>query len=608
MTAVGVVVWPDGRWVSLPGDGGPVCPGAVFVEPGGGLVAGSGVWQRAEVDPDRLVPAVVRLPDGPVTVADREVAAVDVVAAVLGQVAGDAARVAGGVVGDVRLVVPAGWGPRRRTWLRQAAHRAGLGQPRLVEAPVAVAEQVVAGGARLLVGDLVLVVDVGGGCEVTVLRRGPAGFEVLATLSDPDGGGDAVDEALIRDLTRGRQVDGRGRWSLLAGVRAAKEALTRQPAVVVPVGDGPPVAVTGEVVRRVSGAVLARVEELTGRVLGAAEVPGDGLAGVYCVGGAAVMPGVVQAVAAATGVSPVVLPQSGIVAATGAAGAYGPAGGQASPEPAPAPAAVRRAALWVVPGLMSIVLVTQFLLHGQGLASSAGYRGSGAYLLVNWGELAMAAVFALVACLSAGAFLGAALTAADTPGRAVAPGARVGSGIVAACAIGLGVAGLYAVTASLFFGWPIGRFLGWALLPSAAVAVVAVATAVVAVWWRRVPAAGWDAFLAFPMSSVLAAGAGMMLLQYAMTASRWPGLLVWIDASGRVGGLLIGVGVAAAVVRRPLHRLVAGVPLAVFGAAVVSWQATGPLGLVYAVAVAAWWGQRLWQLAVSPLREPTGAR
>ncbi|MCX4387289.1 hypothetical protein OG777_10130 [Micromonospora peucetia] len=77
--------------------------------------------------------------------------------------------------------MPAGWGPRRRTWLRHAAHRAGLPQPRLVEAPVAVAGYLFATGVQLPVGAFIVVCDVGAGAEVSVLRRSPAGFEVLAT-------------------------------------------------------------------------------------------------------------------------------------------------------------------------------------------------------------------------------------------------------------------------------------------------------------------------------------------------------------------------------------------------------------------------------------------
>jgi molecular chaperone DnaK (HSP70) len=63
-----------------------------------------------------------------------------------------AARLRGVPLGEVRLVVPAGWGPLGRTAIREAARRAGLGQPSLVDAPSAAATHLVASGRHLMVG------------------------------------------------------------------------------------------------------------------------------------------------------------------------------------------------------------------------------------------------------------------------------------------------------------------------------------------------------------------------------------------------------------------------------------------------------------------------
>ena len=49
---------------------------------------------------------------------------------------------------------------------------------------MAVAEHLLATGVQWPVGSFVVVCDVDAGAEVTGLRRGPAGFEVLATLAD----------------------------------------------------------------------------------------------------------------------------------------------------------------------------------------------------------------------------------------------------------------------------------------------------------------------------------------------------------------------------------------------------------------------------------------
>src|SRR5262249_44147834 len=95
---------------------------------------------------------------------------------------------ASGMVGQprvVRVVVPAGWGPRRRTRLRTTLHRAGVGDAELVEAPVAVLWHLVAGGLVVADGDCLVMCDFGAGFTASVVQRSGDGFEVLATISAP---------------------------------------------------------------------------------------------------------------------------------------------------------------------------------------------------------------------------------------------------------------------------------------------------------------------------------------------------------------------------------------------------------------------------------------
>ncbi|MGW3606814.1 Hsp70 family protein [Micromonospora sp. NPDC005161] len=190
-----MLAWPDGTWAPLLFDGAPALSSAVFLSPQGSLLIGQAAWQAALTGPDRFIPRPRRSPEQ-LAVEDAQLDSLDVLAATLRRVADEAQRTVGPAVQDVRLVVPAGWGPRRRTWLRQAAHRAGLAQSQLVEAPVAVGTYLVASGVQLPVGSFLVVCDLGAGVEVSVLRRGPTGFEVLATLADPDAGGAAIDHAL----------------------------------------------------------------------------------------------------------------------------------------------------------------------------------------------------------------------------------------------------------------------------------------------------------------------------------------------------------------------------------------------------------------------------
>ncbi|MCX4387291.1 Hsp70 family protein [Micromonospora peucetia] len=596
-----VLAWPDGTWSPLRFGAEPALSSAVFLSEDGSVVTGQGAWQAAVARPGRFIPAPRRSVEQQAPVAGGEVEALDLVAATLRQVAEHARNVAGGEIGDVRLVVPGGWGPRRRTWLRHAAHRAGLPQPRLVEAPVAVADHLLASGVQVPVGSYLVVCDVGGGAEVSVLRRGPAGFEVLATLSDPTAGGLAVDDALTGLLAGGEAggaVSDGSRWALLASVRAAKHALGEHPAVTVPLPDRPAVVANGTLLEQAIRPVAERVAHLTVEAIGAAEVDPTDIAGLYCVGGMAGMPAVARALADRVGVTPTVLADPALAAVRGAADAGAASvAGEAEVVESPVPP-VRRAVAIAVPGFASLGLVAQFLLTAE---------WNGAYLyrwaLLNWGELAMAAVFALVAALGAGTVIGSALAA--RPGEApMSAGGQVGTGILASMSLGVAVAGLYAVVGSVYIGQEVGPFLRWALLPIAPVVVVAALMAVVAARQWRTPRGGWSQLLAFPTGSVVTAAAGMALIQYSLTADRWPELVLWIDAASRVGGLLLGVGVVMAVVSTPLLRLILAAPLGVISAAIVSQSASGILGVIYAAAVAVWWTRQVWARVIRPARPP----
>ncbi|MEU7975209.1 Hsp70 family protein [Micromonospora sp. NPDC049089] len=534
--------------------------------------------------------------------------ALEVAASPLRRVAVEAERVVGQPVRDVRVVVPAGWGPRRRTWMRQVAHRAGLPQPRLVEAPVAVAEYLLATGVRVPVGAFLVVCDVGAGAEVTVLRRGPAGFEVLATLADAAAGGAAVDQALADALIGASMGEGQGpsRASVAHSVRVAKEALVAHPAVTVPLPDRPPVIANSAMLDEAVRPVAWRVAQLTQETVAAAELTVGDLAGIYCVGGSAQLSHLAAAIAEHTGAAPIVVPEPALVAARGAAdvGAVDTETVERVEVPVPP---VRRAAAIAVPGFASLALIWQCLLT----AEEHGVLGVYYSVSVNWGEFTMAAVMALLACLAAGTVLGSLIAArSPTPGTR-AEGGRVSVGILAAVSLGAAIAGLYAVVTSQYFHMPVGPYLKWALWPIAPVSVMAVAMAVVAARQWRSPHGGWSALLAAPTGSIVAATLGMGLIQYSLTADRWPDRILWIDIAGRVGGLLLGVAVVMAVVTPLMFRLILAAPLAVIFAAIVSRRAAGMLGVIYAIAVAIWWATRLWSRVLrpappTPTAPPTG--
>jgi molecular chaperone DnaK (HSP70) len=252
-TVRAVLVAPDGTTTILRFDGAEEMSTAAHVG-AAGILIGAAARRQAATEPDGFVATPLRAGTNPIMIDGTEVEAVTLVAATLRQVLAEAHRVAGEPVDDVRLVVPAGWGPRRRTWMRHAARTAGMPLSRLIEAPVA------ALAARRDDGEgsgPALVIDVGAGAEVSVVQPLPDGGEVVSTLADPDAGGDRIDAVLIESLTGAEPATAASarRWTTLANITAARRALSEQVAVTVPMPEGPPAVVNsgqvGEAVRPV---------------------------------------------------------------------------------------------------------------------------------------------------------------------------------------------------------------------------------------------------------------------------------------------------------------------------------------------------------------------
>jgi hypothetical protein len=612
-----VVVWPGGRWEPLTFDGALVLSSAVHADGHGEVVVGEAAWRRAVSVPDGFVASPLAWLSGPdggaVPVSGVDIAVADLAAATLRHIAAAAATRVGAAVGDVRMVVPAGWGPRRRTWLRQAAYRARLGQPRLMEAPVAAAQRLLAVGVQVPVGSFLLICDLGAGCEASVLRRGPAGFEVLSTLADPDAGTAAIDRRLFAALTGADEAAAGGSWAVVRSLRAAREALVQQAVVTVPMpGNEPAMVVHARVVDEVAEPVLKQAGDLAVQAVTAAELTVDQLAGGYLIGGAAVMPSAPQVVGAQLGAPVQAVAQPGFAAVLGAADAGAvAAGGSDGATPATAAEAaveappLRRLAGIAIPGLASLALYCHMVFSASFYNGTPDDQRYGYYVLASWGELSVAAVFALLSWLAAAPLLGITLAQAHrrdstAPAASVTDLARGAGGIVLAVAAGLAVCAMYAVAAGVFFGVPVSQPLRWALLPLLPTAAVAGGIAWLARRPRRAPR-GWDSLLAFPISSVAFTTVGMVLL-----AMWWHGpvpavLSGWIQVLGRAGGMLIGVGIACALVRHLGLRVVLGVFLALFG--LIVGRGTGILAVTYAVAVFVWAAYRLWVL----IRPPTTA-
>ena len=369
--------WPDGRWGPLLFDASPLLPSGVFAGPDGSLLTGVDAQRAAVAYPAGYEPSPKqRVGDATVWLADREIAVVDLVAAVLGRVAAEARRVVGGRPESVVLTHPTGWAGSRLGVLALAAERAGLGEVAFVAEPVAAAAYFVTVLGGGLAPDRPLVVyDLGAGTfDVAVVRAGAGGLEVVGSAGLPDVGGLDLD-ALVVDHVRRADLraagpggeaagwrrldqpvtvpDRRARYELWSGARAAKEQLSRHPSadVYVPLLDVL-VPVTREEFETAARPVLERAAGLTLRLLHDGGMPPDQTAGVFLVGGASRIPLAATVVHRIVGVAPTVIEQPEIVVAQGSV--HYPSAGSALAAPrsaTPVPAGGLPAASASVPNL-----------------------------------------------------------------------------------------------------------------------------------------------------------------------------------------------------------------------------------------------------------------
>lgn len=396
---VALLRWPDGKVRPLLFDGSPLLPSAVFVEPDGtGLIVGRDALRSARLDPAGYVSDPKRhLDDGEATVRGRLVPVVGMIGAAFVRVGQEAIRAAGGAVPRLTVAHPASWDHHRGAVLTEATARAGLGVPTMIPAPVAAARwwaDRVAGGVRP--GRYVLVYDLGaGGCEVSLLRATGGGPEVIATNWVDRVGGLDLDQVFVR--TVGAQLmaaapDGwrqlsapstiaeqRHRLDFLEAVRAAKEALSREPAVAlhVPLVERE-VSVSREQFERAAEPTIARTAECAAELLTSAGVDAGELADVLLVGGSTRIPLVADMVRRELGVRPTASEQPELAVAEGLLGTAVPA-----PEPATVPFAAvvppgrgrRRGRIAAAAAALAVILVFVGLLLSRGPDTAGGVAG-----------------------------------------------------------------------------------------------------------------------------------------------------------------------------------------------------------------------------------------
>ncbi|SHN47368.1 Hsp70 family protein [Cryptosporangium aurantiacum] len=356
---VGMVQRPDGSVTPLLFDASPLLPSSVFIGPDATPLVGADAERAALAYPAGLEPHPKRRVDDETTwLGEREIAVVDLIAAVLGRVWSEACRVCGAPPTDVVVTHPATWARTRLGRLAAAAERAGMPPVTFVPEPVAAAAYFAAIlGREVAPGRDLVVYDLGAGTfDLSMVRRTASGFEVFAAGGLADVGGLDLDAVVVdhaRSLTDqagagwarldwpDTSADHRARRDLWLGVRAAKELLSRHTwaDLHVPLVDID-VHLTRDEFETAARPHLDRTVATTLEILRSAKALRENVAGVFLVGGSSRIPLITALLHRQLQIAPTVIDQPELVVAHGCL--YAAAGRPIAPPVAPAPIALPR--------------------------------------------------------------------------------------------------------------------------------------------------------------------------------------------------------------------------------------------------------------------------
>lgn len=335
---VAVLRWSDGRTRTLLFDGSPQLPSAVYADPSGRLLVGRDAVRSARIQPECFERNPKRLiDDGTVLLGNAEIPVVDLIAAVLRQVRSEALRITGGApIREVVITHPVAWGTPRRSRLIEAAARAGLGRPYLVNEPVAAAAYFTMILRNSLPdGRCLVVYDFGAGTfDATVVRRTGDQLVALASEGLADVGGLDIDAAIVGAVKEAISADYPEEWERLSqpttsadrrlrdqlweDVRGVKEMLSRTPQafIHVPLIDKD-IPLGREELEQLARPLLEQTVNATAAVL--RTVPASTVAGVFLVGGSSRIPLVATLLHRALRIAPLAIEQPELVVAEGAA-------------------------------------------------------------------------------------------------------------------------------------------------------------------------------------------------------------------------------------------------------------------------------------------------
>ncbi len=297
-------------------DGSPRLRSVVTIDEDGEIKVGDEAQQLAPLDPDSSFAFFKRSMGTPweVSAHDRTWTAPQLSAEVLKALADDAATACGQRPRSAVITIPAYFGDDARRATQEAAALADLDVLALLHEPTAAC---VAHRPDRDRATTMLVYDLGGGTfDVSVVRFGRDGDEVLATAGDDRLGGKDWDDILV-DLVAERVLetlgaDARDDLSVIAELqeraREAKHTLSRMPRAAVTLhagGRAHRVEITQDEFELLAAPLFARTEELVERVLD--DVGGRAkIDDVLLVGGSSRMPRCRAALERTTGRTPLV--------------------------------------------------------------------------------------------------------------------------------------------------------------------------------------------------------------------------------------------------------------------------------------------------------------
>ncbi|GIJ63115.1 hypothetical protein [Virgisporangium aurantiacum] len=466
----------------------------------------------------------------------------------------------------------------------------------------------------------------------------PAGATPTDAWHDPTPVDEISDSNPHRTARTSRARPVAAAWAVRMTVRAAKEATASTPAVLIPApvdsntpgmspggvpqsgvpATGAMMVITSAQVQAAAAPVIDTATKLICQAVQAAEVPAETGCGLLLIGGTAAIPGTADRIQAGTGLATHALPGPALAAACAAtnAGRYepSPAPNASQPQgilanirstmaptgPKPTTAVPSWSQLFapLIPALASMLLAFHAVMSGY-VENSTWAPDADRYLGINDGQLAMAAVLAVIASAAVGANYGPVLRPDQIPaGRQPPAGLPVAAGLLSGAGIGVAVAALYAGIGAAYHNGPfVLRLIQSTLVAAIPMAAIVAIAAYLIFRGAPEPEIGWGLALTVPHPPIVLATIAMAAITLAANKTYPPDFMAtWQSAIFRCSGLLLGLATAYLIAERRRTQIISAIPLTVIMMLIASYNTAKTLATIWIVSLACWWIRRTWQI------------